>query len=196
MLARQIEAMAADPVALNNAAARALSVGRPHAARDLADLVERVGDGLAPVAVGPVLEPAQARPSARRGHAGMMKAMGTDIGTIHFVGIGGIGMSGIAEVMHQLGYKVQGSDVADSYVVEKLRKAGIPVSIGHSTDNLGDAAVVVCSSAIKRRQPGDRGRGRAPPAARQARRDARRADADAEDRSRSPAPTARPPPPR
>ena len=62
----------------------------------------------------------------------MMKAMGTDIGTIHFVGIGGIGMSGIAEVMHQLGYKVQGSDVADSYVVEKLRKAGIPVSIGHS----------------------------------------------------------------
>ena len=62
----------------------------------------------------------------------MMKALGTDIGTIHFVGIGGIGMSGIAEVMHQLGYEVQGSDVADSYVVEKLRKAGIPVSIGHS----------------------------------------------------------------
>jgi UDP-N-acetylmuramate--alanine ligase len=83
----------------------------------------------------------------------MMKAMGTDIGTIHFVGIGGIGMSGIAEVMHQLGYKVQGSDVADSYVVEKLRKAGIPVSIGHSADNLGDAAVVVCSSAIKDGNP-------------------------------------------
>src|SRR6478752_4598005 len=79
----------------------------------------------------------------------MMKAMGTDMGTIHFVGIGGIGMSGIAEVMHQLGYKVQGSDVADSYVVEKLRKTGIPVSIGHSPDNLGDAAVVVCSTAIK-----------------------------------------------
>ena len=58
----------------------------------------------------------------------MMKALGTDIGTIHFVGIGGIGMSGIAEVMHQLGYKVQGSDVADGYVVEKLRKAGIPVT--------------------------------------------------------------------
>ncbi len=75
-----------------------------------------------------------------------MKALGTDIGTIHFVGVGGIGMSGIAEVMHQLGYQVQGSDVADSYVVEKLRKAGIPVTIGHSADNLGDAAVVVCSS--------------------------------------------------
>jgi UDP-N-acetylmuramate--alanine ligase len=83
----------------------------------------------------------------------MMKAMGTDIGTIHFVGIGGIGMSGIAEVMHQLGYTVQGSDVAESYVVEKLRKAGIPVAIGHSADNLGDAAVVVCSSAIKDGNP-------------------------------------------
>jgi len=83
----------------------------------------------------------------------MMKAMGTDIGTIHFVGIGGIGMSGIAEVMHQLGYSVQGSDVAESYVVEKLRKAGIPVTIGHSPGNLGDAAVVVCSSAIKDGNP-------------------------------------------
>ena len=57
VLARQIEAMAADPVALNNAAARALSVGRPHAARDLADLVERVGNGIAPVAFGPALTP-------------------------------------------------------------------------------------------------------------------------------------------
>jgi UDP-N-acetylmuramate--alanine ligase len=83
----------------------------------------------------------------------MMKALGTDIGTIHFVGIGGIGMSGIAEVMHQLGYTVQGSDLADSYVVEKLRKAGIPVSIGHAPDNLGEAAVVVCSSAIKDGNP-------------------------------------------
>jgi UDP-N-acetylmuramate--alanine ligase len=83
----------------------------------------------------------------------MMKALGTDIGTIHFVGIGGIGMSGIAEVMHQLGYAVQGSDVAESYVVEKLRKAGIPVTIGHSPDNLGDAAVVVCSSAINDNNP-------------------------------------------
>jgi len=83
----------------------------------------------------------------------MKQALGTDIGIIHFVGIGGIGMSGIAEVMHQLGYKVQGSDVADSYVVEKLRKAGIPVTIGHSADNLGDAAVVVCSTAIKDSNP-------------------------------------------
>jgi UDP-N-acetylglucosamine--N-acetylmuramyl-(pentapeptide) pyrophosphoryl-undecaprenol N-acetylglucosamine transferase len=57
VLARQIEALAMDPVALNNAAARALSVGRPHAARDLADLVERVGNGVAPVLVGPALTP-------------------------------------------------------------------------------------------------------------------------------------------
>jgi UDP-N-acetylglucosamine--N-acetylmuramyl-(pentapeptide) pyrophosphoryl-undecaprenol N-acetylglucosamine transferase len=55
VLARQIEALAIDPVALNNAAARALSVGRPHAARDLADLVERVGSGVAPIVVGPAL---------------------------------------------------------------------------------------------------------------------------------------------
>jgi UDP-N-acetylglucosamine--N-acetylmuramyl-(pentapeptide) pyrophosphoryl-undecaprenol N-acetylglucosamine transferase len=57
VLARQIEALAIDPVALNNAASRALSVGRPHAARDLADLVERIGNGVAPVAVGPALSP-------------------------------------------------------------------------------------------------------------------------------------------
>ena len=57
VLARQIEALAMDPVAINNAASRALSVGRPHAARDLADLVERVGNGVAPVAVGPALTP-------------------------------------------------------------------------------------------------------------------------------------------
>jgi len=59
VLARQIEALAMDPVALNNAAARALSVGRPHAARDLADLVERIGGGLSPLAVGPALSPRQ-----------------------------------------------------------------------------------------------------------------------------------------
>jgi len=82
-----------------------------------------------------------------------MRGVATDIGTIHFVGIGGIGMSGIAEVMHNLGYKVQGSDVAESYVVEGLRGRGIPVSIGHDADNLGDAAVVVTSTAIKRENP-------------------------------------------
>jgi UDP-N-acetylmuramate--alanine ligase len=82
-----------------------------------------------------------------------MKAMGTEIGTIHFVGIGGIGMSGIAEVMHHLGYKVQGSDQNESYVTEGLRKRGIPVTIGQSADNLGEAAVVVCSTAIREDNP-------------------------------------------
>jgi UDP-N-acetylmuramate--alanine ligase len=82
-----------------------------------------------------------------------MRGVGTDIGTIHFVGIGGIGMSGIAEVMHILGYKVQGSDAAESYVVEGLRKRGIPVTIGQSADNLGDAAVVVTSTAIRKDNP-------------------------------------------
>ena len=82
-----------------------------------------------------------------------MRGVATDIGTIHFVGIGGIGMSGIAEVMHNLGYKVQGSDVAEGYVIEGLRKRGIPVAIGHDADNLGDAAVVVISTAIKRANP-------------------------------------------
>ncbi|MEO6217317.1 MAG: UDP-N-acetylmuramate--L-alanine ligase [Sphingomonas sp.] len=79
-----------------------------------------------------------------------MRGVATDIGTIHFVGIGGIGMSGIAEVMHNLGYKVQGSDVGEGYVVEGLRKLGIQIRIGHAAENLGDAAVVVTSTAIKR----------------------------------------------
>jgi UDP-N-acetylmuramate--alanine ligase len=79
-----------------------------------------------------------------------MKGVGTDIGTIHFVGIGGIGMSGIAEVMHNMGYAVQGSDIAEGYVVEGLRAKGISVMIGHDADNLGAAAVVVTSTAVKR----------------------------------------------
>jgi UDP-N-acetylmuramate--alanine ligase len=82
-----------------------------------------------------------------------MRGVGTDIGTIHFVGIGGIGMSGIAEVMHILGYKVQGSDVSEGYVVEGLRKQGIPIAIGHKSDNVGEAAVVVVSTAIKKDNP-------------------------------------------
>ncbi len=82
-----------------------------------------------------------------------MKGVATDIGTIHFIGIGGIGMSGIAEVMHNLGYSVQGSDVAEGYVVEGLRKKGIKVMIGHKAENLGDAAVVVTSTAIKKGNP-------------------------------------------
>jgi len=82
-----------------------------------------------------------------------MRGVGTDIGTIHFVGIGGIGMSGIAEVMNNLGYTVQGSDIAESASVERLRARGIKVMIGHAAENLGDAAVVVTSTAVKRDNP-------------------------------------------
>lgn len=75
------------------------------------------------------------------------------IGLVHFVGIGGIGMSGIAEVLHNLGYDVQGSDQNDGANVQRLRDKGIQVHIGHSADNLGDAEVVVASSAIKADNP-------------------------------------------
>ena len=76
-----------------------------------------------------------------------------DVGPIHFIGIGGIGMSGIAEVMRTLGYTVQGSDISDNYNVARLRKAGISVSIGHAAENIGDAQVVVVSSAVKPDNP-------------------------------------------
>jgi UDP-N-acetylmuramate--alanine ligase len=82
-----------------------------------------------------------------------VKGVGTDIGTIHFVGIGGIGMSGIAEVMHNLGYRVQGSDQAEGASVERLRARGIPVSIGHTAGNVDGVAVVVVSTAVKRDNP-------------------------------------------
>jgi len=72
-----------------------------------------------------------------------------DIGAIHFIGIGGIGMSGIAEIMHNLGYKVQGSDVAENANVKRLRVMGITIHVGHSADNLKDAHAVVYSSAVK-----------------------------------------------
>lgn len=82
-----------------------------------------------------------------------MRQMPLDIGPIHFVGIGGIGMSGIAEVMHNLGYKVQGSDIAASANVERLRALGIPVEIGHRAENLGQAEALVVSTAVKRDNP-------------------------------------------
>lgn len=82
-----------------------------------------------------------------------MRPAPLDMGIIHFVGIGGIGMSGIAEVMHNLGYLVQGSDAAESANVKRLRGLGVHVMVGQSADNLGDAQVVVISSAIKGENP-------------------------------------------
>jgi len=76
-----------------------------------------------------------------------------DIGPVHFVGIGGIGMSGIAEVMMTLGYSVQGSDQAESANVKRLREKGATITIGHAAENLAGARVVVVSSAIKPDNP-------------------------------------------
>ena len=75
------------------------------------------------------------------------------LGPIHFIGIGGIGMSGIAEVMHNLGYTVQGSDASDNYNVRRLAEKGMKTFIGHDAGNVADAAVVVVSTAIKRDNP-------------------------------------------
>jgi UDP-N-acetylmuramate--alanine ligase len=75
------------------------------------------------------------------------------LGTIHFIGIGGIGMSGIAEVLANLGYPVRGSDVADSANVKRLREHGIGVVVGHRASNVEGAEVIVVSSAIKRDNP-------------------------------------------
>ena len=77
----------------------------------------------------------------------------TDVGAIHFVGIGGIGMSGIAEVLINLGYVVQGSDLKASKITDRLEQMGAKVFIGQQAKNLENAAVVVVSSAIKPGNP-------------------------------------------
>ncbi|HEX5777704.1 MAG TPA: UDP-N-acetylmuramate--L-alanine ligase [Xanthobacteraceae bacterium] len=77
----------------------------------------------------------------------------TDLGPIHFVGIGGIGMSGIAEVLANLGYRVRGSDQAENANVKRLASHGIDVKVGHDARNIEGAAVVVVSSAVKRDNP-------------------------------------------
>lgn len=82
-----------------------------------------------------------------------MRALPLNIGTVHFIGIGGIGMSGIAEVLHTLGYTVQGSDMAANANVERLRGMGITIHIGHAATHLGDSQVVVVSTAVKADNP-------------------------------------------
>jgi UDP-N-acetylmuramate--alanine ligase len=82
-----------------------------------------------------------------------MKQSPANLGPIHFVGIGGIGMSGIAEVLANQGYRVQGSDIAESPNVKRLRDLGITIAIGHAAENIGEAAVVVTSSAVKAGNP-------------------------------------------
>ncbi|PKR60257.1 UDP-N-acetylmuramate--L-alanine ligase [Thalassospira lohafexi] len=82
-----------------------------------------------------------------------MNTLPLNIGTIHFVGIGGIGMSGIAEILHNLGYSVQGSDISDNANVQRLRGLGITVFVGHEAGNITDANVVVISTAVKSDNP-------------------------------------------
>jgi UDP-N-acetylmuramate--alanine ligase len=82
-----------------------------------------------------------------------VRALPLDIGIIHFVGIGGIGMSGIAEVMHNLGYQVQGSDLSANYNVKRLRDLGIKVFEGHREENVAAAEVLVVSTAVKADNP-------------------------------------------
>jgi UDP-N-acetylmuramate--alanine ligase len=72
---------------------------------------------------------------------------------LHFIGIGGIGMSGIAEVLLDLGYSVSGSDLNSSATVENLKHKGAIIHIGHSASNIGDASLVVYSSAIDHKNP-------------------------------------------
>ena len=71
------------------------------------------------------------------------KTLPLDVGIIHFVGIGGIGMSGIAEVLHNLGYKVQGSDLAQNANTKRLANMGVPVFEGQQAGNIEKAQVVV-----------------------------------------------------
>jgi UDP-N-acetylmuramate--alanine ligase len=72
---------------------------------------------------------------------------------IHCIGIGGIGLSGVAEVLNSRGYKVSGSDIKESTVTQALRQKGIDVFIGHSADNIGDADLLVYSAAVSMENP-------------------------------------------
>ena len=108
------------PERLETMAKAAKSAGKPDAARLLADLAEAIASG-----------------KSVQEESTIMK-MPQTIGLVHFIGIGGIGMSGIAEVLKKLGYRVQGSDQADSANIQRLRDKGIECFIGHKAENLGD----------------------------------------------------------
>lgn len=77
-----------------------------------------------------------------------LKTIPFDLGKIHFIGIGGIGMSGIAEILHNLGYKISGSDLSDNYNVKRLKNLGIEIFIGHDAKNIDGASIIVKSTAV------------------------------------------------
>lgn len=82
-----------------------------------------------------------------------MRIKPTSIGVIHFIGIGGIGMSGIAEVLFNLGYSIRGSDVSENANVNRLRELGVEIIVGHNKYNIEGASLVIVSSAIKQDNP-------------------------------------------
>lgn len=82
-----------------------------------------------------------------------LKKINGTLDTIHFVGIGGIGMSGIAKILHNLGYKVQGSDIAENYNTKRLENSGIKIYIGHHAQNIPNVSYVVVSTAINKDNP-------------------------------------------
>ncbi len=99
----------------------------------------------------------------------MRRTIPFDVGPVHFVGIGGIGMSGIAEVMLNLGYAVSGSDIKDNANAQRLKKLGAKVMIGHKAENIEGAGALVTSTAIKGGNPEvDAARARAIPVVRRA----------------------------
>src|SRR6185295_18204197 len=88
-----------------------------------------------------------------RKRTAMRKSLPFDVGPVHFVGIGGIGMSGIAEVMLNLGYSVSGSDIKDNANAQRLAKRGAKIMIGHKAENIEGVGALVTSTAIKGGNP-------------------------------------------
>ncbi len=133
-LAGHITAILSDPEGASAMAQASRATGRPDATEHLAALVEDL---------------AGERTKRMNGQTRLPH----DIGAIHFVGIGGIGMSGIAEVLLNHGFTVQGSDLKPSPITERLAAKGARIFIGQKAENLEGAQVVVISSAIKRGNP-------------------------------------------
>ena len=97
--------------------------------------------------------PLSSKPRPRQKAMPIAKTLPLDVGIIHFVGIGGIGMSGIAEVLHNLGYKVQGSDMSSNANTQRLEAMGVDIFIGHAAKHVHAAQVVVISTAVKPDNP-------------------------------------------
>src|SRR3984893_12966671 len=101
----------------------------------------------------PLVMPCESGASSTRNDGNDFMRLPREIGPIHFVGIGGIGMSGIAEVLCNLGYTVQGSDASDGANLSRLRDKGIRISVCHRAENVDGVDLVVVSTSIKRDNP-------------------------------------------